>query len=278
MRIAVIGLLGCVLWTAGCSISGRVTTASGGLDAAEVKLSGPVDRTTTTAPDGSYAFKQLLAWGTYTVTPSKPAHEMTPPSRRVRISGLLEHERDVDFSAQQLAPVSASVMGNGTANDFPYDGTFDSVSGGLEARSSRVTYLNYFVTKRALIEFDLSGVSTSVAVRSAVLHFYVMGAGHGGAGVQLNFHGYRGDGTITLADATAGDSIVASLVVQTTGAHQIDLTAFVQQVVSSGSRIAGVNIRTGSEAATSNVDEHVNIRSWPSSSATFPAPSLVIQY
>jgi hypothetical protein len=278
MRIAVIGLLGCALWLGGCSISGRVTTAGGGLDAAEIKLSGPAERSTTTAPDGSYAFKQLLAWGTYTVTPTKPAHEMTPSSRRVRISGLLEHERDVDFSAQQLAPVTALVMGNATANDFPYDGAFDSISGGLEARSSRVTYLNYFVTKRALIEFDLSAVSTSVAVRSAVLHFTVIGAGHGGGGVQLNFHGYPGDGAITLADATAGNSLVASTVVSTAGAHQVDLTAFVQQLISSGSRIAGLNIRTGNEAATSNVDEHVYIRAWPSSSATFPAPNFVIQY
>lgn len=277
MRSTLVGLL-CAVSLTGCSISGRVTTASGGLDGVVVKLSGPAERTTSTAPDGGYTFKQLLAWGTYTVTPSKPAHEMTPASRRVRISGLFEHERDVDFSAQQLAPVTAPVLANGTVNDFPYDGAFDSITGGLEARSSRVTYLNYYITKRIVIEFDLSAISASVPVRSAVLHFTVIGLGHGGGGVRLNFHGYRGDGALTLADAVAGDSLIASMVVSSTGAHQIDLTGFVQQLMSSGSRIAGINIRTGNEAATSNMDEHCNITAHPSTSATFPAPRLLIEY
>lgn len=278
-KMKLLGVL-CSAFLAGCSISGGITTAGSGLDGVTVKLEGPAQRTATTSGDGSYAFKQLLSTGTYTVTPSKPAHEMTPPSRQVRINRFFQHVSGVDFSAKKLDPVVAPVLGNMTATDLQNDGTFDTINTAtpVEARSTRVTYLNRYETKRAVFEFDLSGVSPSVPVRSAILEFTVIGYGNGPGGVQLDFWGYKGDGLLNLADAVAGDSIVRSIVISSTGVKQIDLKDFVQQLVNTGSFIAGLNIRTHNEAATSSVDEHCYIPGYQATSSLFPGPRLTIDY
>jgi hypothetical protein len=129
-----------------------------------------------------------------------------------------------------------------------------------------------------VFEFDLSAVSSSAPVRSAILQFHVVGLGNGGGGVPLEFHGYAGDGVLNLADATAGGSLAGSVVVSSVGMNQVDITAFVQQLIASGSRIAGLNVRSAREALTSNVDDHCYIAGRQSTSTLYPAPKLTISY
>jgi hypothetical protein len=270
----------CLLLLAGCSISGHVTLAGAGLDGVTVKLEGPAQSTRTTGVDGGYKFAQLLSSGTYTATPSKPGHEMTPPSRQVTLHRAFQHVTDVDFSARQLVPVDAPLLGYGTGRDLQNDGAFDNVNTAstIEARSTRLAYLNQYVTERAIFEFDLSGVSRSVPPRSAILDFAVIAYGSGSGSVQLDFWGYRGDGVVNLADAVAGDSLVGSVVVSSIGAKQIDLTAFVQQVIAAGSSIAGLNVRMHSETITSNIDEHCTIVGTPTAGSAFAGPRLIVDY
>lgn len=270
----------CPLLLAGCSIAGNVTTGGAGLNGVTVKLEGPAQGTATTGADGGYKFAQLTSSGTYTVTPSKPRHEMTPSSREVRIHRAFQRVTGVDFSARQLVPVVAPLLAYGTATDPQNDGTFDSFNTAtpVEPRSSRVTYLNYYVTKRAVFEFDLSGLSRSVPARSAILDFTVIGYGNGSGSVQLDFWGYRGDGVMNLPDAVAGDSLVGSVVISSLGVKQIDLTAFIQQVIAAGSSTAGLNIRMHTEAATSNVNEHCYIVGSQATGSQFVGPRLTVDY
>jgi len=278
-RAALVVALSCA-GLAGCSISGSVMTSSGGLDGATVKLAGAAQRTTTTASDGSYAFGWLLSSGSHTVVPSKAGHEMTPVSREVTIDQYFQRVQGVNFVARKLEPVVAPVIGNITATDVQNDGTFDSINTAslLEARSSRVTYLNNYVTRRIVFEFDLSAVSRSVPVQSAILEFSVNGYGGGSNAVQVDFWGYSGDGALTLADATAGDAVVASIVISSLGRKQLDLKNYVQQLINSGASFLGLNIRMQSETATSNVDEHCNIAGYQSTSAISPPPKFTISY
>ena len=261
----------------GCSISGKVTEAGAGLPGVTVRLGGDAQRTTTSGGDGGYRFTWLYL-GNYRVTPTMAAYEVLPPFRSATIA--LQSVSGVDFTALRLAPFVAPVIGNLTATDLQNDGTFDTINTAtpLEVRSTRVTYLNRYLTLRAALEFDLSAVSGSAPVRSAILQFHVLGLGNGGGGVPLDLHGYTGDGVLDLGDATAGGAPVASIVVSSAGMQQLDITAFVQQLVSSGSRIAGINIRSSKEALTSNVDDHCYIAGRQSTSTLFPGPRLTIAY
>jgi hypothetical protein len=83
---------------------------------------------------------------------------------------------------------------------------------------------------------------------------------------------------VNLADAVAGDSLVGSVVVSSIGAKQIDLTAFVQQVIAAGSSIAGLNVRMHSETITSNIDEHCTIVGTPTAGSAFAGPRLIVDY
>lgn len=62
-------------------ISGRVTTdESKALGGVSITLAGAKSATTTTDANGNYSFKQLLAGGSYTVTPASAKINFLPPS------------------------------------------------------------------------------------------------------------------------------------------------------------------------------------------------------
>jgi len=263
----------------GCSISGGVTSGGSALEGVTVKVEGPAQRTDTTGSDGTYSFTSLLAMGTYTVTPSKPGHEMTPVSRQVLIDDYFERARNINFAARKLDPVVAPVLGNVTATDLQNDGTFDNINAAspVEVHALMYSYLNKPSTKRAIFEFDLSSVSRTVPVGSAVLQFSVVGWGGAASGVQLAFWGYRGDGTLNLADAVAGDTLVGTVQIASFGTYQIDITTFVQQLMSTGAVAAGLNVRIHNEA-TGTFGQHCLIEGIPAATTTYPAPRLTIAY
>ena len=265
----------------GCSIKGTVTADGTALPNVTVRLEGSQGATTTTNTAGAYRFERLTGGG-YKVTPSISGYEMTPQSRQVRIDRPFQVVSGVDFTARRLVPVVAPVLGNITVTDMHVDGVFDSVNTAnlLEVRHTRASWISPHVTRRVVFEFDLTGVSRSVPVRSAVLELTVRGCGGStSSGFQLNYYGYRGDGTLTLADAVAGDSLVASTPITTPPLqYQIDLRALVQSVLDGGSVSAGLNIRSHVESVTSNIDEHCSIEGRLGTNPRFPPPRLTITY
>jgi carboxypeptidase family protein len=64
-------------------ISGRVTDGSKALGGVKITLGGAKTATTTTDANGNYIFKELLAGGSYTITPARAKVNFTPPSRSI---------------------------------------------------------------------------------------------------------------------------------------------------------------------------------------------------
>jgi hypothetical protein len=62
-------------------ISGRVTDGSKALGSVNLMLGGAKTATTTTDAKGNYTFKQLLAGGSYTITPASAGIDFSPTSR-----------------------------------------------------------------------------------------------------------------------------------------------------------------------------------------------------
>jgi len=87
------------------SISGRVTSRSGGVPGVTVTMEESPFRKISTAPDtnGQYAFRGLQN-GTYTVSPSKAGYLFAPPSRQVTIFYRDITGQDFTVSGSGVAP------------------------------------------------------------------------------------------------------------------------------------------------------------------------------
>ena len=110
----------------------------------------------------------------------------------------------------------------GTAVDLNKDGVFDNINQTLEAASTGNNE-----TFRGLLEFDLSAVSGTVT--SAALHLRTGSIQYeGGALVEVDFHGYSGDGVIETSDALV-DNLVAAVQTESPGVDlSIGVTSFLQ--------------------------------------------------
>ncbi|MFL6231446.1 MAG: M36 family metallopeptidase [Pyrinomonadaceae bacterium] len=108
------------------NISGRVTDpADNGINGIQVTLSGSTTATATTAGSGNYSFNGLASGGNYTVTPTTPGNEYTPPSRT--FNGLAANVTNADFISIPAAGISGRVTTpNGAAG---LDGITVTLSG-----------------------------------------------------------------------------------------------------------------------------------------------------
>jgi inhibitor of cysteine peptidase len=112
-------------------IAGRVARADGrAMAGVTVTLSGAQAATTTTDAAGDYAFANLPAGGSYTVTPSRAGYDFAPASRSF-----------ADLGADQTAPFVVSpgnyvLAGRVTAGGAPLAGVTVTLSG---ARSATAT-------------------------------------------------------------------------------------------------------------------------------------------
>ncbi|HLL71933.1 MAG TPA: M36 family metallopeptidase [Pyrinomonadaceae bacterium] len=114
------------------SISGRVTDSGGnGVAGIQITLSGTTTATTNTDANGNYSFPNLVAGGSYTVTPTTPGFDYTPPSRTY--NNLNANVTDANFSLLAQASISGRVTTeNGAAG-------IDGITITLTGTESRTT-------------------------------------------------------------------------------------------------------------------------------------------
>ena len=151
----------------------------------------------------------------------------------------------------QVAPASAATLSvlatvDQTIQDIGDDGVPDGLG---PAGDPFLRVFGTGATWRAALEFSLGALPSTSTLTSATLRLV-------DGGVQeseiIEIHGYAGDGVITLADGTINNFIDSYLVLGTTGTpnpHLVDVTAFVQGLLTSGANFAGFMLKTSTEAA-----------------------------
>jgi hypothetical protein len=154
------------------------------------------------------------------------------------------------FSASLPQPhVSAAIVDlspvvDGTATDSDRNGTFDSLdrNGVLLTVDIENAFANQSESQASL-EFDLSSIDSSATINSASLRLFSRSGGTGGNGntVEVSVHGYVGDGVLSLANDFDLDNRVSGPFVAPSGINA-DVTAFVQNLVSSPNTFAGFNL------------------------------------
>jgi hypothetical protein len=171
------------------------------------------------------------------------------------------------------------LLADGTASDVPTDGVFDSVdtvSGTLTAQSTTGN-LQTPQTRRAILEFDASGLAPSAVIHSATLGLQSIALKRGGTPAVFDLHGYAGDGIVTLADATAGGPVLASVALTTTGIIRLDTTSFLGDLRAAHGTVAGFNLRDTNEGPTATGrDELVQVGSSESLSPLAAPPRLEV--
>jgi hypothetical protein len=171
------------------------------------------------------------------------------------------------------------LLADGTASDVPTDGVFDSVdtvSNTLTAQSTAGSQQTP-QTRRAILEFDASGLASSASVQSATLVLQSSMLKRGGTPAVFDLHGYAGDGVVSLADATAGGPVLSSVSLTTTGIIRMDATSFLGGLRAANGAIAGFNLRDTNEGSSpGGRDELVQVGSAESLSPLAAPPPLEV--
>jgi VCBS repeat-containing protein len=161
---------------------------------------------------------------------------------------------------------------DGHAIDTNFDGVFDSLT--TNDTTLRTTYyegVSWQGEERALVEFYIGDLSPTAQIASARLYGNVTNLQYLEAGADVSFYGYTGNGSVSLADATAPATLIGQLNDHTAlGAFYGDLDiAYMQSRLGSG--YLGINIRVA-ENTFFHIDSRENLSTpeiWP---------TLVIQY
>jgi len=120
-----------------------------------------------------------------------------------------------------------TAVGSG-GRDNGIDGTFDLLTPN-EFVTGVVDVIFVELLYRFALEFDISALPGGATVNSATLYLRVANGTIG----PTTLAGYLGDGTITLADMTAGADVV-SFTPADFSLHGYDVTAFIQGMYGSG--------------------------------------------
>ncbi|HEX8180295.1 MAG TPA: M36 family metallopeptidase [Pyrinomonadaceae bacterium] len=90
------------------SLSGRVTdSTANGVGGIQVTLGGTTNATTTTNGSGDYSFPNIVSGGSYTVTPTSPGYNYTPPS--LTFNNLTTNVTNANFVAIPAPSISGRV-------------------------------------------------------------------------------------------------------------------------------------------------------------------------
>lgn len=136
-------------------ISGQVKAGGVGLGGVLITLGGSQSATTMTDSSGSYAFRNLLGIGNYTVTPSKDNYVLSPQSASL---STLNESKIVDFSASLL---NYNIGGRITdKNGAPLANVKVDLSGSQVGTTSTDANGNYSFSVKAEGEYLLMPSST----------------------------------------------------------------------------------------------------------------------
>src|SRR6266849_6239223 len=205
------GHVGNTFKTAGFSLSGTITPATGG-SGPKVMLSGAANATTTANSLGAYTFTGLAS-GSYTIAPSNTGYTFTPVSQNATVSTV--NVTGVNFSANAAPgaptittqPVNQTVTTGQTA-------TFTVVAGGT---APVMTTADSGSTFRAVVT-NTAGTVTSAAATLTVNAAPV-------AGIQV------GSTSINFGNGVVGSNSSQVLIITNTGTATLSIT----QVNASGS-------------------------------------------
>ena len=128
---------------------------------------------------------------------------------------------------------------------------------------------------RSGIEFDLTGLTTSSIVSSAILSLRDEGSSIDG---DINVFGYSGDGVIALGDAlNTGNQISSFTITQVNGSEDfsLDITAFIQSLATTGAGFAGVLLASIDETNFNIGGSDICSSEASNGTATFVRPNCV---
>ncbi len=174
------------------------------------------------------------------------------------------------------------VIEDGTATDDPTDGTFDSITttgSSLHAHSQVTNFLSIFITRRALLEFDLGALSGSDPILEATLELDASQLSTGGGSADFELFGYEGDGIVELADADAGTTLVDTVSVSSTGPVSFDVGTFLTSLQSASAGVAGFNLRSALDGFSggNGHDDEITVGSRESTSIVRLPPRLIVE-
>jgi len=131
-------------------------------------------------------------------------------------------------------------------------------------------FTGYWAEDRGIVEFDVRGVGTVRQAHLLAVEWYDTI----GESIALSLYGYRGDGTLTLADFAAGTHLIAGFHVPGAGLD-LDVTAFVNEAIVRGYEFIGLNLRQDSMTMAGIVQYRPSHLEIIDDTSSIPEPSPV---
>ncbi len=216
------------------------TNVNGQWDSGEPKV--------TTDAGGNYSFTGLAA-GNYVVAQVprlgwNQTYPLSPAAYSITLADG-QTRNDLDFGNYELPhqniPVVASV--DGTVQDADVNGVFETLdTAGIYdfAGNSATATIG---ERRGVFEFNVGSLNYAGAIVGASFNFYIALLGmSSGADMTCSVYAYSGDGTVSLADATAASTLVGSFVAAS-GAFTVPLDAAVIQSLRGAGNYLGLMVR-----------------------------------
>lgn len=155
------------------------------------------------------------------------------------------------FQTATAGAVAADLatIADGAIVDDDGDG-FDSI----DDRSLQVAFVDNGVLvriTRSAAEFDLEALPADASVESIVLEVrqVSIGSSHG----PFEVWGYVGDGSLSLGDATAGATLLATGIASPNGPVSVEVTSFVSSLMAGDERYAGFVLKGVHESRWSDL-------------------------
>ncbi|NNL99261.1 MAG: hypothetical protein HKO62_00835 [Gammaproteobacteria bacterium] len=183
-------------------------------------------------------------------------------------------------AAPRAAEVDLPVIGNASLLDSNADGVYESVASSSQIIVwwRNVNFLDQRFAYRAAIEFDLAALPADTEISAATLTITPTKSG-GAPGRAFEFFGYAADGVLAVDDADAGEVLIETREISSLADVDIDVTAYLRELVDAGDPRLGINIRSEDEGDRSNsFDEELRSNGFRTTSVISPGPSLTVTY
>jgi hypothetical protein len=146
-----------------------------------------------------------------------------------------------------------------TALDDDLNGMFDFFTGGRGVLGMGLFHPTINPSagrneeERGLAMFSLGSIPSASTIVSATLYLPITSFGVGTHAPVIAIHGFRGDGTARLQDATVDNLLRITPAIDTTGPIRVDVTGCVQQLFNAQAAFVGFTGRTIIDASAASV-------------------------